>query len=408
MRSSDRVLLLVENNAYPFDVRVRREAHALRDAGYRVSVIAPRASGQPWSERLDGIDVHRFPAPPGGAGLLSYAFEFAYATLAMLVLSCWVALRRGVDVVHAANPPDTLFVIGALFRLAGVPFVFDHHDLAPETYLSRFGKPRENAVSRTLRFLERCSFKVASIVIATNESYKAIAIERGGKQAHEVFVVRNGPSQDFRSLPPDPALAARAKHIIGYIGTMGPQDGVDHWLHAIHHMVFTLGRRDFLAVLIGSGDAAPSLRALAAELRIEPFVWFTGRIPDIDARTCLSTSCVCVHPDPLNPLNDRSTMNKMMEYMALGKATVSFDLKEARYSAQDAALYARPNDDLHFAQCVCWLLDRPEQGRHMGEVGRQRASGSLAWEHSVPELLRAYEQGLGLRAAGSSVAMPRP
>jgi glycosyltransferase involved in cell wall biosynthesis len=338
--------------------------------------------------------------------LLSYAFEFAFATLAMLVLSGWVAMRRGVDVVHAANPPDTLFVIGALFRLFGSRFVFDHHDLAPETYLSRFGKPHENFISRTLRLLERCSFKAADIVIATNESYKTIAIERGGRQASDVFVVRNGPSQDFRALPPDPALAARARHIIGYIGTMGPQDGVDHWLRAIHHMVFTLGRRDFLAVLIGSGDAARSLRELAAQLRIEPFVWFTGRIPDIQARTYLSTASVCVHPDPLNPLNDRSTMNKMMEYMALGKPTVSFDLKEARYSAQDAALYARPNEDLHFAECVCWLLDHPEQGRQMGEFGRQRVSATLAWEYSVQQLLHAYEQGLGLRGAAATVVMP--
>ena len=396
MHSSAKVLLLVENNAYPFDVRVRREAQALRDANYQVSVIAPRSAGQPWSEVIDGVAVYRFPAPPGGSGLVGYAFEFAYATFAMLILTIWVALRRGVDVIHAANPPDTLFVIGALFRMFGVSFIFDQHDMAPETYLSRFEKPHENLVSRTLRLLERSSFAVANIVIATNESYKALAIERGAKQADEVFVVRNGPSHDFRALPPDPTLAARARHVIGYIGTMGPQDGVDYWLRAIHQMVFTFGRRDFLAVLIGSGDAAPSLHALAKKLDIEAYVWFTGRIPDFEARTYLSTASVCVHPDPLNPLNDRSTMNKMMEYMALGKPIVSFDLKEARYSAQDAALYAKANDETDFARSVCWLLDRPEERQRMGEVGRQRVSDTLAWEFSVPELLRAYDEGLGL------------
>lgn len=396
MHSSAKVLLLVENNAYPFDVRVRREAQALHDANYQVSVISPRGAGQPWGEVIDGVAVYRFPAPPSGSGLVGYAFEFAYATFAMLILTIWVALRRGVDVIHAANPPDTLFVIGALFRLFGVRFVYDHHDIAPETYLSRFEKPVENLVSRALRLLERCSFGVANIVIATNESYKALAIERGGKQPHEVFIVRNGHPKNFRALPADPALAARAKHIIGYIGTMGPQDGVDYWLRAIYQMVFTFGRRDFLAVLIGSGDAAASLHALVKELDIEAFVWFTGRIPDFEARTCLSTASVCVHPDPLNPLNDRSTMNKMMEYMALGKPIVSFDLKEARYSAQEAALYAKANDEIDFARSVCWLLDRPEERQRMGEIGRQRVCNALAWEFSVPELLRAYDEGLGL------------
>jgi len=396
MPSSARILLLVENNAYPFDVRVRREAQALREADYQVSVISPRGAGQPWTEVIDGVAVYRFPAPPGGSGLFGYAFEFGYATFAMLLLSIWVALRRGVDVIHAANPPDTLFVIGALFRLFGVRFVYDHHDLAPETYLSRFAKRDENLVSRALRLLERCSYQVADIVIATNESYKALAIERGGKQPHEVFVVRNGPPRDFRPLPADPALAARAHHVVGYIGTMGPQDGVDYWLRAIHQMVFRFGRSDFLAVLIGSGDAVPKLYALTKELAIEKFVWFTGRIPDFEARTYLSTTSVCVHPDPLNPLNDRSTMNKMMEYMALGKAIVSFDLKEARYSAHDAALYARPNDATDFARNVCWLLDHPEERQRMGELGRLRVSNALSWEHSVPELLRAYDHGLGL------------
>ena len=396
MRSSARVLLLVENNGYPFDVRVRREACALRDAGYDVSVIAPRAPGQCWRERLDGVDVHRFPAPPGGEGLLTYAFEFAYATFAMFLLSCWVAVRKGFDVVHAANPPDTLFVIGAFFKLFGKKFVFDHHDLAPETYLSRFKEPKPNLVYRVLRLLEACTYRTADIVIATNESYRKVAITRGRKLASSVFVVRNGPPLAFHALAPDPELRRRAKYLVGYIGTMGPQDGVDYWLRSIREIVVTRGRTDFLAVIVGSGDAAPSLHKLAHELGIAANVWFTGRIPDFEARTILSTVSVCVQPDPLNPLNDKSTMNKVMEYMALGKPLVAFDLVETRFSAGEAALYAAPNDEADFARQVCWLLDNPDEGARLGALGRARVESALAWECSVSELVRAYTVGLEL------------
>jgi glycosyltransferase involved in cell wall biosynthesis len=401
--SSARVLLLVENNAYPFDVRVRREALALAEAGYQVCVIAPRSARQPWNECIDGVDVYRFPAPPGGSGVIGYALEFGYATTAMLLLSIWVWLRKGVDVVHASNPPDTLFVVGAVFKLFGKRFVFDHHDLSPETYLSRFGHEGKNAVSRVLTLLERCSYAMADIVIATNESYKRVAISRGKKRPEQVFVVRNGPPLSFQPVDADPVLAARAPHLIGYIGTMGPQDGVDYWLRAIKEMVITLGRRDFLAVLIGSGDAAPALQSLAKDLGIESFVWFTGRIPEAQVLSILSTVELCVQPDPLNPLNDKSTMNKVMEYMSLGKPVVAFDLVETRYSAQDAAIYAPPNIELEFARAVVRLMDSPEERRRIGAIGRDRVANLLAWEYSVPSLLDAYARGLHLRSGSALV-----
>lgn len=390
------VLMLVENNAYPFDVRVRREARVLHGAGYRVSVISPRGRGQRWCEDVDGVAAYRYPAPPGGSGLLGYAFEFGYSTLAIFLLSLWVGLRRGIDVVHAANPPDTLFVVGAFWKLFGAQFVFDHHDLAPETYLSRFRRPHENAVSRVLRWLERCSYAAADVVIATNQSYQALAMSRGGKRADEVFVVRNGPPRAFGAVIPNVALAKRAPFIIGYIGTMGPQDGVDYWLRAIRELVHTFGRSDFLAVLVGDGDAAPELKLLAQRLAIEDRVLFTGRIPDAQAWAALSAAAVCVHPDPSSPLNDRSTMNKMMEYMALGKPTVAFDLPETRWSAQDAALYAPPNDEREFARLVARLLDDPAERQRLGDAGRHRFETALAWEYSEPELRRAYALGLGL------------
>lgn len=395
MCSAVRVLLLVENNAYPGDFRVRREAHALRDNGYQVTVIAPRHAVQPWIDIVDRISVYRFPAPPGGVGIIGYAFEFGYATLVMLLLTTWVVVRKGIDVIHAANPPDTLWVIGAIFKLFGKQFVYDQHDLAPETYLSRFAQPRANLIYRILRLLERCSYALADVVIATNESYKQMAIKRGSKDPNKVFVVRNGPPHSYQPLETDPELARRAKHLIGYVGTIGPQDGVDCWLRAIREMVFTLGRRDFLAIIIGSGDAFSSVQALAKHLEIEPYVWFTGRLSELEARRHLSAVNICVQPDPLSPLNDKSTMNKLMEYMALGKPTVVFDLVETRFSAQDAAIYVRPNDELQFAERVSWLLDHPDECKTMGEIGRHRVANALAWEYAVPELLRAYSEGLG-------------
>jgi glycosyltransferase involved in cell wall biosynthesis len=391
---SVRVLLLVENNPYPQDFRVRREAHSLRDAGCRVTVIAPRDPNQSWMETLDGVIVYRFPAPPGGGGILTYGFEFAYATFSILLLTVWVWFRTGVDVIHAANPPDTLFVVGAMFKAFGKRFVFDQHDLAPEIYLSRFGHSHEDLVYRILRLLERCSYALADVVIVTNQSYKQLAVTRGHKRAEEIFAVRNGPPFSYQAVDPHPSLVGRAKYLIGYVGTIGPQDGVDYWLRAVHQLVFTFERRDFLAVIIGNGDALPGLQVLAKELKIDRYVWFTGRLSEFQVCAYLSAVHVCVQPDPLSPLNDKSTMNKLMEYMALGKPTVAFDLAETRYSAQDAALYVQPNSEEEFARRVNWLLDNPLECKTMGEFGRRRVSEALAWEYSERELLRAYKEGL--------------
>jgi glycosyltransferase involved in cell wall biosynthesis len=391
-----KVLLLVENNEYPFDFRVKREAHALRDAGYQVSVISPRGNTQKWTEEIDGISVYRFPAPPGGEGVLGYIFEFGYATLAMLLLSVWVAIRKGVDVIHAANPPDTLCFVGMVFKLFGKRYVFDQHDLSPETYLSRFTQPRENLIYKILCFVEKLSYATADAVIVTNESYKQVAIQRGKKDPDKVFIVRNGPPLSYQPVTPDPELKGRAKYLIGYIGTIGPQDGLDYWMRAIKEMVFAFGRRDFLAVVIGSGDALANVKVLAKELQIEDYLLFTGRLSELESRKYLSAVNVCVQPDPLSPLNDKSTMNKLMEYMALEKPTVTFDLVETRYSAEEAALYIKPNDEHAFAEKVCWLLDNPIVCESMGKIGRERVATVLAWEFSAPEIIRTYSEGLGL------------
>ena len=390
-----KVLFLVENNGYPRDFRVRREALALRDHGCDVSVVCPREDGQPWRERVDGVAVYRFPWPPGGSGLLGYLLEFGYATLAILGFSLWVWLRRGVDVVHAANPPDTLFIVGAVFKLLGKRFVFDHHDLSPEIYLSRFGHRKQDFLYRTLRFLERCSLKTADVVISTNESYRRRAIAEHRKPHDAVFVVRNGPPLQFGPTDPPPHLRQRARHLIGYVGTIGPQDGLDCWLRSIHHLAYSLGRQDFISVVIGDGDALPYIRKLASQLKVDQYLHFTGRLSEDEVRSYLSATAVCVQPDPSGPLNDVSTMNKLMEYMALGKPTVAFDLPETRISGGDAVSYVPCNDELAFARQVSSLLDDGNLRQRMGEEGQRRFITELAWEHSVPELIRAYG-GVGL------------
>ena len=295
MASPARVLLLVENNPYPLDFRVRREAHTLRDAGCQVTVIAPRHAAQPWTENVDGICVYRFPPPPGGTRSPSWRSSSNCATFAIRLLTIWVSLSRGLDVIHAANPPDTLFIVGAVFKVGGKRFVFDQHDLAPETYLSRFGQPREDIVCRALRLLERCSYTVADVVISTNQSYEQLAVTRGRKSADRVFVVRNGPPLSYQAVDPDPSVARRATYLIGYVGTIGPQDGLDYWMRAIHELVFRFERRDFLAIVIGDGDALSSVQALARELSVESYVWFTGRLSELETRKCLSAVHVCVN-----------------------------------------------------------------------------------------------------------------
>lgn len=385
-----RVLLLLENNPYPFDFRVRREAETLRDAGYSVRVVAPRSLGQHWHEDVDGVTVHRFPAPPSGSGVLGYALEFGYATLAILILTAWIWLRYGIDVIHAGNPPDTLCAVAAFFKPFGVRFVFDQHDLAPETYLSRFAQSRDNLVSSMLRLLERCSYALADIVIVTNESYRELALSRGQRAPESVFVVRNGPPLSYAPVETDPAITCRAAYLVGYVGTIGPQDGLDYWMQAIAELVHTLNRRDFIAIVIGDGDALARVKQLASDLRVDSHVWFTGRLPEDEVRRYLSAVHVCVQPDPLSPLNDRSTMNKLMEYMALGKPTVAFDLRETRHSAQGAATYVQPNDVSEFARRVSQLFDDPSERHRLGQIGRQRVQDGLAWEYSAESLLRAY------------------
>ncbi len=393
----NRVLIIVENLSVPFDRRVWAESLALREAGYEVSVICPNSRNEAAREVLEGIHIYRYPAPPEGDGVVAYIREFAYSLWAAFWLSLKVRRERGFDVIQACNPPDTIFLIGLFHKwFGGKRFIFDHHDLAPELFSLRFDPGKRSWAYRTLLWLERQTFRAADVVISTNESFKAIAIKRGGKSPDRVVVVRNGPNLDrFRPREPRLELKRGRDFLVTYVGVMAVQDGLDYLLKAIHHVVCVRGRTDVSFALIGSGSILDELKQLAADLRIDAYVEFTGRIDDDVLLTeYLSTSDVCVAPDPLNDLNDNCTLIKIAEYMAMGKPTVSFDLRESRYTAQEAALYAASNDCADFGDKIIELLDDPAGREEMGRFGQERVRQSLSWSQSKLNLEHAYALAL--------------
>ena len=403
-----RVLILVENLPSPFDRRVWQEATALREAGYTVSIICPTGRGcEARFEAIDGIEIWRYPLPTEGAGALGYLVEYAAALAWTAWLSLRVLWRRGFDVVHACNPPDLFFLIGGFYKLFGKKFLFDHHDANPELYVAKFG--RKDFFYRLMLALERWTFRTADVSIATNLSYRRIAIERGRMPPERVFVVRSGPSLErLRIMPPVPALKRGRKYLVGYVGVMGRQEGIDYLLRAAAHIVHRLGRTDVHFGLVGGGTSLGEMQALAAELDIADHVTFTGRVPDAELLAMLNTADVCVNPDIATEMNDISTMNKVMEYMALGKPMVQFDLAEGRHSAQDASLYARKNDWADLGAKIVELLDDPERRRRMGDYGRRRVMDELEWRHEAPKLLAAYEAlWPATTASGRSVGLAR-
>jgi glycosyltransferase involved in cell wall biosynthesis len=397
LADAKRILIIVENLPVPFDRRVWLESTTLRDAGYEVSVICPQGRGymEP-HEVIEGIHVYRYPAPPPTTTRLSYAWEFPYCWMKSLGLAGKLQREARLDAIQACNPPDTFFLIGLLFKLFWrTKFVYDQHDLCPELYLSRFGG-RKAFYYGLLRALEWATYRSADMVLSTNLSYKHHATEVGGFPADRTFVVRSGPRvTQFTPVDPDPSLKKGRKYLVCYLGVMGPQDGLDYLLRAVRHVVDVVKRKDVHFALIGAGDSFAAVKGLRDDLGLADRVDMTGRIPDEGVRRYLSTADVCVCPDPKNPLNDVSTMNKVLEYMVFGKPMVSFELKESRYSAQDGALYASPNDEIEFGDKIVQLLDDPALRAEMGRRNRARVEEDLSWEHTSEELLRAYATLLG-------------
>jgi len=402
------VLVLVENLSVPLDRRVTQECRALVEAGYRVTVICPQGTGRDTEPEADveGIRVLRYPLRPATGGAKEYPREYGAALWHTLRLALRVRREGPVDVVQACNPPDLLFLVALALRPRGARFVFDHHDLVPELFLSRFDDARRGPLYWATRVAERATFALADGVISTNESYRDVAVGRGRVDPATVAVVRSGPDLTrFTRLDPDPSLRRGKDHLLAYLGVMGPQDGVDHALRAVAELR-RRGRDDFHCVLMGSGDSLPGLRELAVELGIDDVVEFPGRVSDEFVRRCLSTASVCLSPDPRNPLNDLSTMNKVVEYMAMGRPLVSFDLKEARVSAGDAAVYAVDDGPTAFADGVERLLDDPDLREELGRRGRARVEHELSWEESRRRLLAFYAELLGPAPAGRRGAAP--
>jgi glycosyltransferase involved in cell wall biosynthesis len=391
-RKRERVLILVQNLSVPFDRRVWLECQSLIAAGFRVAVVCPKAPGDPTYYRLNGVDLYKYPSYAPGTSGVSFVLEYVYSFLATLFLSLRASMSGRFAVVQSCNPPDLFWPIGLLFRIIhGSSFVFDHHDLCPELYESRF--PDGNRlIYQALRLMERRTARTADHVISTNNSYRQIVLDRDGIEPAHMTVVRTGPDlTKLRRTTAEPDLRRDKPHMAAYLGVMGPQDGVEFVLEMADHIVHHLGRRDIGFTLIGSGDCFDDLVALSDRLDLSEFVTFTGRVPDADVAAILSTADVGISPDPKNPLNDVSTMNKTMEYMAFALPVVAFDLRETRFSAGDAAVYATPNDVGELAQLLVDLIDDEPRRREMGTAGRARVEQELAWDHQAPLYVEVYE-----------------
>ena len=388
------VLIVVENLSVPFDRRVWQEATTLKRAGADVSVICPMMKGQEARhEILDGIEIYRHALPWEARGALGYLVEYGVALFWEFVLSWRIYAKKRFHVVHGCNPPDLIFLVALPFRLFGVKYVFDHHDINPELYIAKYG--RKGFFYWLLVAFEWLTFKAASYSIATNESYKAIAVSRGGMKPELVSVIRSGPSLErMRILSPRLEHKKGRRFLIGYVGVIGAQEGIDLLLESMAELL--RHRQDVQLAILGGGTDLERLKVQCHEMGLDSHVDFYGRVNDELLLSVLNKADVCVNPDRPNVMNNLSTMNKIMEYMALGKPIVQYDLREGRFSAMNASLYATPGDTSDFAKCIARLLDEPSLREQMGEFGHLRVLRELSWEHESKRLIEFYGGVLGV------------
>ncbi len=393
MQKPLKILMLVENLPVPADPRVWKEATALHDAGCQVCVICPKGATKQRESYtcIDGIHIYRYQLPATANSGGAYLKEYLTALLMSSWLSVKVLFRHGFAVIHAANPPDIFLLLGCFYRILGKKYIFDQHDLAPEMFQVKF-KGRMRLLHRLLLICEWCSYHVAHMVIVTNLSQKWNATDRGGCSPYKVMVVRNGPDlTHLQPVAPEPELKHRRRYLLAYLGVMGVQDGVENALYALQRLVYQRERQDVSLVLMGNGDHLPMLQALAHELRLDDYVNFTGWVESREMTRYLSTADIGLCPDPQNGLNEYCTMLKTMEYMAMSKPIVAFDLNETRFSAQEAALYATPNSIEEFTNHIEKLLDDEQLRMRLGTYGRNRIETALSWEQSKEHLLNVYK-----------------
>jgi glycosyltransferase involved in cell wall biosynthesis len=392
------VLILVQNLPVPFDRRVWQEARALVGAGYQVHVVCPATREHPLRrETLSGVRIYRYPAGPEARRFATYLVEYVIAIVAQLSIAARIRLRHRIEIVHICNPPDLLFLVALPLIALGSCLVYDHHDACPELMIAK-GHREDGWPVRLVRLVERLTYRLADVSVETNESYRDIALGRGGMSRDDVFVVRSAPeSSRFATARPQQSWRRGRKYLIGYVGVMGLQDGIDYLLDAARIIIRDWQRRDIQFVLAGTGPEFTRLRERSRSLGLADQVFFAGRLSDEDLGAMLATADVCVNPDEANRMNDISTMNKVMEYMALGKPMAQFDLHEGRVSAGDSSLYAARNDAASMATCITALVDDPAARARMGQLGRQRLLTTLSWDFQVPELLAAYKRAADKR-----------
>lgn len=388
MLKGKHILIIVENLPVPFDRRVWQEATTLKENGAKISIICPKMKGYNKSyECINGIEIYRHPLIMEGKGVLGYLMEYLSALFWELFLSVKIFTKKRFQVIHGCNPPDLIFLVALIFKVFGVKYVFDHHDINPELYIAKYGK--KGFFYHFLLFTERITFAVADYSIATNESYKQIAIERGKMPESKVQVVRSGPKLE-RLIPGkgDISYKRGRKYLIGYVGVIGEQEGLDLLLEAAK--IITEKRDDVQFAIIGDGTALAEIKEITREMNLAGYVDFYGRVDDRTMLEILNTADICVNPDKPTEMNNLSTMNKIMEYMALKKPIVQFNLKEGRLSAQTASLYAINTCTMDFAEKMEWLLEHKEERIKMGEFGYERIIKTLSWEHESKKLLNLY------------------